>query len=96
MTLPLKDKYIRFVANQHDLHLLFGHRMAALGRLRQCRSTANAISNFHTSSRASAKEHHKMLVLGGGSGGITMSARMKRMMGAWNVAVVEPSEARIH
>ena len=34
-----------------------------------------------------------MLVLGGGSGGIAMSARMKRMIGAENVAVIEPSEA---
>ncbi|XP_019934837.1 sulfide:quinone oxidoreductase, mitochondrial [Paralichthys olivaceus] len=66
--------------------------MAALLRLRQCHSKANAICNLHTSSRASAKEHYKMLVLGGGSGGITMSARMKRMMGAGNVAVIEPSE----
>uniref|UniRef100_A0A8C5EM91 Sulfide:quinone oxidoreductase, mitochondrial n=1 Tax=Gouania willdenowi TaxID=441366 RepID=A0A8C5EM91_GOUWI len=42
--------------------------------------------------RAFAKCHYKMLVLGGGSGGIAMSARMKRMLGAENVAVVEPSE----
>lgn len=69
--------------------------MAALRRLRQCHPTGIAISHLHTSSRASAKQHYKMLVLGGGSGGISMSARMKRMMGAENVAVVEPSEARI-
>ncbi|XP_049579398.1 sulfide:quinone oxidoreductase, mitochondrial [Syngnathus scovelli] len=49
-------------------------------------------SRLHTSSRSSAKQHYKMLVLGGGSGGIAMSARMKRMLGAENVAVVEPSE----
>ncbi|XP_008288998.1 sulfide:quinone oxidoreductase, mitochondrial-like, partial [Stegastes partitus] len=66
--------------------------MAALRRLRKCPSTGIVISHLHTSSRASAKQHYKMLVLGGGSGGITMSARMKRMMGAENVAVVEPSE----
>ena len=69
--------------------------MAALRRLRQCHPTGMAVSHLHTSSRASAKQHYKMLVLGGGSGGIAMSARMKRMMGAENVAVVEPSEARI-
>uniref|UniRef100_A0A6Q2YRR3 Sulfide:quinone oxidoreductase, mitochondrial n=1 Tax=Esox lucius TaxID=8010 RepID=A0A6Q2YRR3_ESOLU len=45
-----------------------------------------------TSSHASSKDHYKVLVLGGGSGGITMSARMKRKFGAENVAVVEPSE----
>ncbi|XP_037623644.1 sulfide:quinone oxidoreductase, mitochondrial [Sebastes umbrosus] len=66
--------------------------MAALRHLRQCHSSGIAISHFHTSSCASAKQHYKMLVLGGGSGGISMSARMKRMMGAENVAVVEPSE----
>lgn len=70
--------------------------MAALRRLRQCHSTGTAVSHLHTSSRASAKQHYKMLVLGGGSGGITMSARMKRLVGAGNVAVVEPSEARMH
>lgn len=69
--------------------------MAALRRLRQCHPTGIAIFHLHTSSRACAKQHYKMLVLGGGSGGISMSARMKRMMGAENVAVVEPSEARI-
>uniref|UniRef100_A0A8C7ZHN6 Sulfide:quinone oxidoreductase, mitochondrial n=1 Tax=Oryzias sinensis TaxID=183150 RepID=A0A8C7ZHN6_9TELE len=40
----------------------------------------------------SAKQHYKMLVLGGGTGGIAMSARMKRVVGADNVAVVEPAE----
>ncbi|XP_029992288.1 sulfide:quinone oxidoreductase, mitochondrial [Sphaeramia orbicularis] len=66
--------------------------MAALHRLKQCPSMGIAVSRLHTSSRASAKLHYKMLVLGGGSGGIAMSARMKRMMGAENVAVVEPNE----
>ncbi|XP_028263662.1 sulfide:quinone oxidoreductase, mitochondrial [Parambassis ranga] len=66
--------------------------MAALRGLRQCRSTGIAMSHFHTSSCVSAKQHYKMLVLGGGSGGIAMGARMKRMMGAENVAIVEPSE----
>lgn len=76
--------------------LLFRQRMAAMHRLRQCRPTGVAMSHLHTSSCASAKQHFKMLVLGGGSGGIAMSARMKRMMGAENVAVVEPSEAKTH
>ncbi|MBN3313356.1 SQOR protein, partial [Atractosteus spatula] len=43
-------------------------------------------------SSSPASEHYKVLVVGGGSGGITMSARMKRKVGAENVAVVEPSE----
>lgn len=69
--------------------------MAALCRLRLCHPTGIASSHLHTSSRASAKQHYKMLVLGGGSGGVCMSSRMKRMLGAKNVAVVEPSEARM-
>uniref|UniRef100_A0A8C5D9F1 Sulfide:quinone oxidoreductase, mitochondrial n=1 Tax=Gouania willdenowi TaxID=441366 RepID=A0A8C5D9F1_GOUWI len=60
--------------------------------LRKQHLVGNTISHLHTSSQAFTKQHYKMLVLGGGSGGIAMSARMKRMLGAENVAVVEPSE----
>eukprot|EP00063_Salmo_salar_P006634 XP_013981469.1 PREDICTED: sulfide:quinone oxidoreductase, mitochondrial-like isoform X2 [Salmo salar] len=68
------------------------HRQPALWR--QCHRTAGiGICRLHTSSgNASSKEHYKVLVLGGGSGGIAMSARMKRKLGAENVAVVETSE----
>ncbi|KAJ8002564.1 hypothetical protein DPEC_G00160210 [Dallia pectoralis] len=68
------------------------HGQSALWR--QCYRTARIGScPLHTtSSQASSKDHYKVLVLGGGTGGITMSARMKRKFGAENVAVVEPSE----
>ncbi|XP_046890940.1 sulfide:quinone oxidoreductase, mitochondrial isoform X2 [Hypomesus transpacificus] len=71
--------------------------MSALLRLRpafwnQCQSNSIGILHLHTSSNACSKEHYKMLVLGGGSAGITMGARMKRKFGAKNVAIVEPSE----
>lgn len=69
--------------------------MAALRRLRQCASSGMTVSHLHTSSCALAKQHYKMLVVGGGTGGISMAARMKRMLGAENVAVVESNEARI-
>lgn len=49
-------------------------------------------SHFHSSSGLASKEHYKVVVLGGGSAGITMGARMKRKVGAKNVAIVEPSE----
>ncbi|XP_017563797.1 sulfide:quinone oxidoreductase, mitochondrial [Pygocentrus nattereri] len=49
-------------------------------------------SYFHCSSGLASKEHYKIVVLGGGSGGITMGARMKRKVGAKKVAIVEPSE----
>lgn len=47
---------------------------------------------LHTGASCAAKSHYEVLVLGGGSGGVTMAARMKRKVGAENVAVVEPSE----
>ncbi|XP_062318637.1 sulfide:quinone oxidoreductase, mitochondrial [Osmerus eperlanus] len=58
----------------------------------QCQSNSIGILHLHTSSNTCSKEHYKMLVLGGGSAGITMGARMKRKFGAKNVAIVEPSE----
>ena len=51
---------------------------------------------FHTAARCAAKDYYEVLVLGGGSGGITMSARMKRKVGAGNVAVVEPSKTHYY
>lgn len=50
---------------------------------------------LHTAARCAAKDYYEVLVLGGGSGGISMSARMKRKVGAENVAVVEPSKVRL-
>lgn len=50
---------------------------------------------LHTAARCAAKDYYEVLVLGGGSGGITMSARMKRKVGAGNVAVVEPSKVSL-
>uniref|UniRef100_UPI00398EE831 sulfide:quinone oxidoreductase, mitochondrial n=1 Tax=Pristiophorus japonicus TaxID=55135 RepID=UPI00398EE831 len=47
---------------------------------------------FHISPNGASKNHYEVLVVGGGTGGITMSARMKRKLGAGNVAVIEPSE----
>lgn len=50
---------------------------------------------LHTAARCAAKDYYEVLVLGGGSGGIAMSARMKRKVGAGNVAVVEPSKVSL-
>lgn len=47
---------------------------------------------LHTGTSLAAKNYHEVLVLGGGSGGITMASRMKKRVGAENVAIVEPSE----
>ncbi|XP_075620677.1 sulfide:quinone oxidoreductase, mitochondrial isoform X2 [Balearica regulorum gibbericeps] len=52
--------------------------------------------SLHTAARCAAKDYYEVLVLGGGAGGITMSARMKRKVGAGNVAVVEPSKTHYY
>lgn len=51
---------------------------------------------LHTGTSCTAKNHYEVLVLGGGSGGITMATRMKRKVGAENVAIVEPSERHFY
>lgn len=50
---------------------------------------------LHTAASFAARSHYEVLVLGGGSGGVTMAARMKRKVGADNVAIVEPSEVSL-
>ncbi|XP_051976157.1 sulfide:quinone oxidoreductase, mitochondrial-like [Xyrauchen texanus] len=57
-----------------------------------CKVISMIHSQIHTSCGLASKDHYKVLVLGGGSGGIAMAARMKRKVGAENVAIVEPSE----
>ncbi|XP_051978593.1 sulfide:quinone oxidoreductase, mitochondrial-like [Xyrauchen texanus] len=57
-----------------------------------CRVFSVIHSQIHTSCLLASKDHYKVLVLGGGSGGIAMAARMKRKVGAENVAIVEPSK----
>lgn len=50
---------------------------------------------LHTGTSCASKNHYEVLVLGGGCGGITMAARMKRKVGADNVAIIEPSEVSL-
>ncbi|XP_006778040.1 PREDICTED: sulfide:quinone oxidoreductase, mitochondrial isoform X1 [Myotis davidii] len=51
---------------------------------------------LHTGTSLAAKNYHEVLVLGGGSGGITMASRMKKRVGAENVAIIEPSERHFY
>ncbi|XP_030045443.1 sulfide:quinone oxidoreductase, mitochondrial isoform X2 [Microcaecilia unicolor] len=64
--------------------------------VRQCtRSPGAQLGSYcrlHTSSISCTKDYYDVVVVGGGSAGITMGARMKRKVGAENVAIVEPSE----
>ncbi|XP_059392439.1 sulfide:quinone oxidoreductase, mitochondrial-like isoform X3 [Carassius carassius] len=71
------------------------HTQRLLSR-QYCRVFSVINSQIHTSSGLVAKDHYKVLVLGGGAGGITMAARMKRKVGAQNVAIVEPSEVHYY
>ncbi|XP_026647058.1 sulfide:quinone oxidoreductase, mitochondrial isoform X2 [Zonotrichia albicollis] len=54
------------------------------------------MSSLHTAARCAVRDYYEVLVLGGGAGGISMSARMKRRVGAENVAVVEPSKTHYY
>ncbi|NXP85635.1 SQOR protein, partial [Passerina amoena] len=54
------------------------------------------MSSLHTAARCAVRDYYEVLVLGGGAGGIAMSARMKRRVGAENVAVVEPSKTHYY
>ncbi|KAM5235905.1 sulfide:quinone oxidoreductase, mitochondrial [Ctenodactylus gundi] len=63
--------------------------------LRLC-APQTAPLQLHTGLSCAARNHYEVLVLGGGSGGITMATRMKRRVGAENVAIVEPSERHFY
>ncbi|NWR16315.1 SQOR protein, partial [Emberiza fucata] len=54
------------------------------------------MSSLHTAARCAVRDYYEVLVLGGGAGGISMSARMKRRVGAENVAVVEPNKTHYY
>lgn len=51
---------------------------------------------LHTGVCLAARNYYEMLVLGGGSGGIAMAARMKNKVGADKVAIIEPSERHFY
>ncbi|NXM98558.1 SQOR protein, partial [Sylvia borin] len=82
--------------------------MSAAGAVSSCSSLRSCVwllkpgmqkmSSFglHTAARCAARDYYEVLVLGGGAGGIAMSARMKRKVGAGNVAVVEPSKTHYY
>ncbi|XP_001367951.2 sulfide:quinone oxidoreductase, mitochondrial [Monodelphis domestica] len=51
---------------------------------------------LHTGTPCAVKDYYEVLVLGGGCGGISMSSRMKKKVGAENVAIIEPSEKHFY
>ncbi|VDM01346.1 unnamed protein product [Schistocephalus solidus] len=40
------------------------------------------------------KIHHRVLIAGGGSGGIAVASKLKRLMPSFDVAIIEPSDVR--
>ena len=40
---------------------------------------------------AARKDHYRVLILGGGTGGITVAAQLRRKMKPYDLAIVEPS-----
>nr|XP_033776760.1 sulfide:quinone oxidoreductase, mitochondrial isoform X1 [Geotrypetes seraphini]XP_033776762.1 sulfide:quinone oxidoreductase, mitochondrial isoform X1 [Geotrypetes seraphini]XP_033776763.1 sulfide:quinone oxidoreductase, mitochondrial isoform X1 [Geotrypetes seraphini] len=72
--------------------------MPSASSLRQCTrmlwpgAQLGSSCRLHISSSPYAKDYYEVVVVGGGSAGITMGARMKRKVGAENVVIVEPSE----
>ncbi|KAM3924338.1 sulfide:quinone oxidoreductase, mitochondrial isoform 1-T2 [Leptodactylus fuscus] len=57
---------------------------------------SNTCRSLHMTTRYAAKEYYDVVVVGGGAGGITMSARMKKKVGAGKIAVIEPSEVHYY
>nr|XP_054498475.1 sulfide:quinone oxidoreductase, mitochondrial isoform X3 [Agelaius phoeniceus] len=79
--------------------------MSAIGAVFSCSCLRSSVwllkpgmqmSSLHTAARCAVRDYYEVLVLGGGAGGISMSARMKRRVGAENVAVVEPNKTHYY
>jgi threonine dehydrogenase-like Zn-dependent dehydrogenase len=56
------------------------------------KATLCSTRNFSSSNATQAKDKYKLLVVGGGSGGLTIASKLRGFVGANNVAVVDPSE----
>ncbi|CAF0767339.1 unnamed protein product [Brachionus calyciflorus] len=54
------------------------------------------LRSISLSSSNNAKDNYKLVVVGGGSGGLAVSSRFARKLGKNNVAVIEPSEWHLY
>ena len=43
-------------------------------------------------SKSSIKDHYQILILGGGTAGITVAAQLRRKLKTYDLAIVEPSK----
>ena len=48
--------------------------------------------NFSIENSKLAKDHYKLLIVGGGTGGISTGAKFAKKLGPQNVAIVDPSK----
>jgi len=48
--------------------------------------------NFSIESPKCFKEHYKLLIVGGGAGGISTGAKFTSKLGATNIAIVDPAK----
>lgn len=39
-----------------------------------------------------SKDHYKLVIVGGGSGGLATASKFKRALGAENIAIIEPAD----
>lgn len=68
---------------------MFG--LKSLSRLGKT-ATIVEVRALSTSASRQAKDNYKLLIVGGGSGGVTMSAKFAQTLGANNVAIIEPND----
>jgi hypothetical protein len=70
--------------------MIVANNLKAIGRL----VNGNALVRRNLSMGASkaAMNNYKLLIVGGGSGGVAMSAKFTKILGPNNVAIVEPSQ----
>ena len=54
--------------------------------------TAAVASQHSVDQTTSAQLHHRVVIVGGGTGGITVAARLRRMMKGIDVAIIDPSD----
>lgn len=64
-----------------------------LGKLAVTSATSVNMRAITTSTSRLAKDNYKLLIVGGGSGGVTISSKFSRVLGSNNVAIIEPNDS---
>lgn len=72
--------------------MIVANNLKAIGRLVNGNTLVLVRRNLSMSASKAAKDNYKLLIVGGGSGGVAMSAKFTKILGPHNVAIVEPSQ----